>query len=174
MANINPATETVLHHFAAGSAEDVDEAVMCASRAFTDRWGRTTGTERAKYMRNIAKLVMERKSELAREEALDVGKPLAEAEWDVDDVASCFELYATKAEDLDKRHGTTVALPDEDYEGSLEYMPVGVVAAIIPWNYPALMLAWKVAPALAAGCCVVVKPSELTPTTALSIAKIGA
>ncbi|KAJ8574697.1 hypothetical protein ON010_g4516 [Phytophthora cinnamomi] len=165
---VNPANEEVIQQVAAASAADVDLAVQAAKRAF-ETWGATTGAERAVYLRKMSKLVAQRIDALSRLETLDNGKPLAEAVWDIEDVSGCFDYYADAAEALDKRQYEKVDLPLEDFLGALRYEPVGVVAAIIPWNYPALMALWKLAPALAAGCTVVLKPSEITPLSALQV-----
>ncbi|OWZ23754.1 hypothetical protein PHMEG_0001322 [Phytophthora megakarya] len=170
---LNPATETVVQQVASASAEDVDLAVQAAKRAFAT-WGVTSGAERAVYLRAMAAAVEKRTEALSRLETVDNGKPLAEAVWDMEDVAGCFQYYAKAAEALDKRQYEKVELPLDDFQGALRYEPVGVVGAIIPWNYPALMALWKLAPALAAGCTVVLKPSELTPLTALQLGQIAA
>ncbi|RAW23133.1 Betaine aldehyde dehydrogenase [Phytophthora cactorum] len=150
---INPANEEVIQQVAAASAPDVDLAVQAAKRAF-ETWSATTGAERAVYLRKMGELVAKRIDALSRLETLDNGKPLAEAVWDIEDVSGCFDYYAKAAEALDARQYEKVDLPLEDFLGALRYEPVGVVAAIIPWNYPALMALWKLAPALAAGCTV--------------------
>jgi betaine-aldehyde dehydrogenase len=169
---INPSTEAVLHQAPNASAADIDAAVMAAREAFKT-WKRTTGATRAVYLRAIAKGVRTKKEMLARLETLQNGKPLPEALWDMDDVAACFDYYADLAEQLDSRLETEIILPHPDFSSLARLEPVGVVGQIIPWNYPLLMLAWKVAPALAAGCCSVLKPSELTPLTALEFGQIA-
>jgi len=98
---------------------------------------------------------------------------LPEAKWDIEDTAGCFEYYAGLAEQLDRRQGAPVALPMEGFGTEIFHEPMGVTGQIIPWNYPLLMAAWKVAPALAAGCAIVLKPSELTPLTALELGVIA-
>ena len=103
----------------------------------------------------------------------DNGKPLPEARWDVGDAAACFEFYAGLAEELDTKSVESIALPDDRFVSCVKKEPLGVAGAIIPWNYPLLMAAWKVAPALAAGCTMVLKPSELTSLTALELAAIA-
>jgi len=173
---VNPATETVFAQVSAANEEDVNIAVSSAKKAF-DRegpsaWSTLSGAERAKYLRKISKKVQEKKEYLARLEATDCGKPYREALWDMDDVAYCFDYYAELAERLDVRQNDPIKLPDERFLTVVQYAPVGVVAAIVPWNYPLLMATWKVAPALAAGCTVVLKPSELTPLSALELAAI--
>lgn len=167
---VNPTTETVLHLAPAASEADIDTAVNAARVAFKT-WKRSTGTERAVYLRAIAEGVRSKKEELAKLETLQNGKPLPEALWDMDDVAACFDYYAGLAEHLHLE--TEIILPHPDFSSLARLEPVGVVGQIIPWNYPLLMLAWKVAPALAAGCCSVLKPSELTPLTALELGQIA-
>lgn len=109
---------------------------------------------------------------LAAVEVLDNGKPLPEAMWDIADSAYCFRLYARYAEELDDRQGETIDVPDARFHATVKYVPCGVAGLIIPWNYPLLMAAWKVAPAVAAGCTLVLKPSEFTSLTALHLARI--
>ncbi|CAI9112536.1 OLC1v1012997C2 [Oldenlandia corymbosa var. corymbosa] len=116
--------------------------------------------------------ITERKSELAKLEALDCGKPLEEAAWDIDDVAGCFEYNADLAEALDSRQKAPISLPMDTFKAYLLMEPIGVVGLITPWNYPLLMAAWKVAPALAAGCTAILKPSELCSVTCLELADI--
>ncbi len=169
-ATINPATESALQDVAAGSASDVAAAVDAADAAFAS-WRKTTGRERAPFLRAIATRIKERRETLARTEVLDNGKPLPEALWDIDDAAGCFDYYATLAEESPVEEA--IVLPDDRFESRVRYEPVGVVGQIIPWNYPLLMAAWKVAPALAAGCTTVLKPSEHTPLTALALAAIS-
>lgn len=169
---INPTTEEVIQQVARGSVEDVDAAVQAASQAFGS-WGTTTGQERASYLKAMADAVERQTDELSRMETIDCGKPLAESVWDMEDVAGCFRYYASLAEELDGKQFEKVDLGHEDFSGALRYEPMGVVGAIIPWNYPALMALWKIGPALAAGCTVVLKPSELTPLTALQLGRIA-
>jgi betaine-aldehyde dehydrogenase len=169
---INPSTEMVLHHAPAASAADVDAAVQ-AARAALPAWKNTSGATRAHYLRTIAERIRARREELAKFESLNNGKPLPEALWDIDDSAGCFEYYAGLAEDLDAKLEREIALPNPDFRSVARLEPIGVVGQIIPWNYPLLMAAWKVAPALAAGCTSVLKPSELTPLTALELGAIA-
>ncbi|KAJ9140371.1 hypothetical protein P3X46_031027 [Hevea brasiliensis] len=173
---INPSTEEIIGDIPAATAEDVELAVEAARKAFTRNKGRdwafTSGAYRAKYLRAIAAKITERKSELAKLEALDCGKPLDEAAWDMDDVAGCFEYYADLAEGLDAKQKTPVSLPMETFKSYVLKEPIGVVALITPWNYPLLMATWKVAPALAAGCTAILKPSELASVTCLELAEV--
>ncbi len=169
---INPSTETVLHYAPAASAMDVDAAVK-AARAALPTWKNTSGATRAQYLRLIAAGIRIKREALAKCESLNNGKPLAEALWDIDDSAGCFEYYAELAEQLDAKLERDIALPNPDFCSVARLEPIGVVGQIIPWNYPLLMAAWKVAPALAAGCTSVLKPSELTPLTALELGAIA-
>ncbi|ASY59286.1 aldehyde dehydrogenase family protein [Sinorhizobium sp. CCBAU 05631] len=171
---VNPATEEVIHQIAAATAEDVDLAVKAARRAFDkDGWPKLSGAQRAKYLRAIAEGIRARQAEIARLEVIDNGKPFPEADWDVADAAGCFDFYAGLAEQLDNNPGEPIALPDARFTSKAVKEPIGVTGAIIPWNYPLLMAAWKVAPALAAGCTVVLKPAEVTSLTALELAALA-
>ncbi|MBI1379368.1 MAG: aldehyde dehydrogenase family protein [Frankiales bacterium] len=159
--SINPATEEVLAEIAVADEADVDRAVKAARRAYTRVWSKTSGAERAKYLFRIARLVQERSRELAVLETLDNGKPIKESrDVDIPLVAAHFFYYAGWADKL----GHAGFGPDP--------RPLGVAAQVIPWNFPMLMLAWKIAPALAAGNTVVLKPAETTPLTALFFADI--
>lgn len=170
---INPATEQVFHQCAAGGAADVDAAVSAAQAAMNGPWRRTTGKGRAKILRAIAAGIEAEKQALAELEVRDNGKPLPEAHGDISDTIYCFNLYASYAEELDDRQGAVIAVPDDRFDTRIKYMPAGVAGLIVPWNYPMLMAAWKVAPAIAAGCAMVLKPSEFTPLTALELARIA-
>jgi len=172
-AVIDPATEAPFAESARGTAADVDRAVQAARRAFDEGpWPRMGGRERAAIVRAIGRLIAERKEELAALEVKDNGKPLPEALWDVGDAAYCFEYYADMAEAAEAAGPMPIPLGDARFTSKVVHEPLGVVGAIVPWNYPLLMAAWKVAPALAAGCTIVLKPSELTPMTAVELAKI--
>ncbi|VXC65618.1 Betaine aldehyde dehydrogenase [Burkholderia sp. 8Y] len=171
---INPATGEVVQTISAASAEDVDVAVKAARRAFDhDGWPKLSGAERARYLRAIAKGIRNRQEDIARLETIDNGKPLPEAMWDIGDAAGCFEYYAGLAEQLDQNREEKIELSDGRFRSKAVKEPIGVAGAIIPWNYPLLMAAWKVAPALAAGCTVVLKPAEVTSLTALELAAIA-
>ncbi|XP_021825954.1 betaine aldehyde dehydrogenase 1, chloroplastic [Prunus avium] len=173
---INPASEEIIGSVPAATAEDVELAVEAARRALARNKGRdwafASGAVRAKYLRAIAAKITERKSELAKLEAIDCGKPLDEAAWDVDDVAGCFEYYADLAEGLDAQQKASISLPMEQFKSHVLKEPIGVVGLITPWNYPLLMATWKVAPALAAGCAAILKPSELASVTCLELADV--
>jgi betaine-aldehyde dehydrogenase len=167
---IDPATEQVLQRVAAGTEEDIDHAVRAARRAFDGGWSQTTGAERGAWLDALAAELESAQGTLAELEVRDNGKPLPEAQWDIGDAVSCFRYYAGLARELDERQDQPVALPDERFRCRTRLEPIGVAGQIIPWNYPLLMAAWKVAPALAAGATMVLKPSELTPLTALELA----
>ncbi|GAB4845603.1 Betaine aldehyde dehydrogenase 2 [Ancistrocladus abbreviatus] len=173
---INPTTEEIIGDIPAATAEDVELAVAAARRALKRNrgkdWASASGAYRAKYLRAIAAKITERKDALAKLEAMDCGKPLDEAAWDIDDVAACFEYYAGLAESLDARQEAPITLPMDAFKCHVLREPIGVVALITPWNYPLLMATWKVAPALAAGCAAILKPSELASVTCLELAEV--
>ncbi len=171
-AALDPATEEPIDEVGAATYEDVEAAVAASVKA-QKSWGKTTGAQRAAILRGIAEGIKKRQDELGRLEVRDNGKPLPEALWDVGDAAGCFEFYAGLAEELDRRQGTAIQVPDERFSSKVYHEPVGPSGLIIPWNYPLLMAAWKVAPALAAGCTCVLKPSELTPLSALELGPIA-
>jgi aldehyde dehydrogenase (NAD+) len=157
---INPATEEVLAAIPEAGEADIDAAVAAARGAFT-KWARARGSDRAKFLFRIARVIQERSRELAVLESMNGGKPIKESrDVDVPLVAAHFFYYAGWADKLE------FAFPGRSAK------PVGVCAQIIPWNFPLLMLAWKIAPAVAAGNTVVLKPAETTPLTALKFAEI--
>ena len=158
---ISPATEEVLAEVVEASDADVDSAVRAARRAYERTWSTMPGRERAKYLYRIARIIGERSRELAVLESLDNGKPIRESrDTDIPLVAAYFFYYAGWADKLE--HAGFGADP----------RPLGVAGQVIPWNFPLLMLAWKIAPALACGNTVVLKPAETTPLTALLFAEI--
>ncbi|MDO9394936.1 MAG: aldehyde dehydrogenase family protein [Herbiconiux sp.] len=160
-ATISPATEKQIALIAQAGDDDVDRAVRAARKAYEKTWSRLSGRDRGKYLFRIARLVQERARELAVAESLDNGKPIKESrDVDVPLVAAWFFYYAGWADKLD--HAGLGANPRS----------LGVAAQVIPWNFPLLMLAWKIAPALAAGNTVVLKPAETTSLTALLFAEI--
>jgi aldehyde dehydrogenase (NAD+) len=158
---INPATEEVLAEIAQANQEDVDAAVRAARRAYDKTWSKMPGRDRGKYLFRIARLIQERAREFAVLETMDNGKPIRESrDVDVPIAAAHFFYHAGWADKLEfAGYGTNP-------------QPLGVAAQIIPWNFPLLMLAWKIAPALATGNTVVLKPAETTPLTALLFAEI--
>ncbi len=168
---INPATEAVLAHVSVGDASTVTQAVDAASAAFID-WSKSTGRDRAALLRKIAQGVSEQREQLMHLQSSNNGKPLFEAAMDVDDVIATFDYYASVAEAMDASQDSPVALPNADFSARLRREPCGVVGLIVPWNFPMVTTAWKLAPALAAGCCVVLKPSEITPLAELQLARI--
>ena len=168
---INPATEATLAQVSVGDATAVNLAVEAASAAFGD-WSRSTGRDRGTLLRKVAQGVSEQREQLMHLQASNNGKPLFEAGIDVDDVIATFEYYADIAEQLDAGQDQPVALPSTDFSARLRREPCGVVGLIVPWNFPMVTTAWKLAPALAAGCCVVLKPSEVTPLGELALAQI--
>lgn len=150
----------------------VQVAVSSAGAAFPS-WRALPPADRAATLRSIAQGIRKHAKWFQLLDALSGGKPIVEAEWDAEDAAGCFEYMASLAEELPTLP-RPVSLPTQDYTAAIAQEPVGVVAAITPWNYPLLMAVWKVAPALAAGCPVVLKPSEYTPLSALLLAKVAA
>ncbi len=158
---ISPSTEKTIATISAADASDVDAAVKAARRAFDRSWSTISGRERGKYLFRIARLLQERAREFAVAESLDNGKPIKESrDVDVPLAAAWFFYYAGWADKLD--HAGLGANP----------RALGVAGQVIPWNFPLLMLAWKIAPALAAGNTVVLKPAETTPLTALLFAEV--
>ncbi|MGA8116816.1 MAG: aldehyde dehydrogenase family protein [Actinocatenispora sp.] len=161
MKTIDPASEEVLAEVACAGPTDVDRAVAAARRAYERVWGPMPGAERAKYLYRIARIIKERARELAVLESIDNGKPIRESrDVDIPLVAAHFFYYAGWADKLN--HAGFGSDPQ----------PLGVAGQVIPWNFPMLMLAWKIAPALATGNTVVLKPAETTPLTALVFAEI--
>jgi len=168
---INPATEALLTTVNGGDERAVDHAVGAATKAFAG-WSKTTGAERGAILRKIAAGVQAGRERLMHLQSSNNGKPLFEAAIDVDDVIATFEYYAGLAEGLDAKQDSPVELPTDDFSARLRREPCGVVGLIVPWNFPMVTTAWKLAPALAAGCCVVLKPSEVTPLPELELARI--
>ena len=157
---VHAATEEVLATLPEASNMTVDLAFEAAARAFPE-WSAKSGAARAAVLKAIAAKLKQNYDEIALLES-HMGKPLAESKWDVDDVIYCFEYYAGKAEAFDAQQDAPISVPDADYTCRLRHEPMGVCALIVPWNYPLLMAAWKIAPCLASGCTCVIKPSELS------------
>jgi aldehyde dehydrogenase (NAD+) len=159
--SINPANEQKLAELALGGAADVDAAYQAAGRAFDSGWGRMPGRERGKFLYRVARLLQDRAREFAVAETMDNGKPIKETrDFDVPMAAAHFFYHAGWADKLDYvAPGRRMA-------------PLGVVGQVIPWNFPLLMLSWKIAPALAVGNCVVIKPATNTSITAVKLAEI--
>ena len=159
--SINPATEQKLAELALGGAADGDAACRAAARAFDTIWGRMPGRERGKYLFRIARLLQDRAREFAVAETMDNGKPIRETrDFDVPMCAAHFFYHGGWADKL------------EYVAPGRRLVPLGVVGQVIPWNFPLLMLSWKIAPALAAGNCVVIKPASNTSITAVKLAEI--
>ena len=164
---IDPAAESVIARVPDGSRDDVDRAAAAAREAFdAGPWKDTTAQDRGRILFALARIVRERAAELAELETRNTGKPIVEAEFDLVDVATCFEYYGGLAT---KIHGDVIPVPDNAMSLALRE-PIGVAGQIIPWNYPLLMAAWKLAPAICAGCTMVLKPAEQTPLTVLELA----
>lgn len=170
----DPSDESLITSVAAGDAADVEVAVKAARTAFDEGpWPRLSGAERGEYLRKIADGIRARQEELAELEVRDNGKPFPEAMWDIGDTAGCFDFYANLAEELDRNREKDVVLSDDRFSSVARKEPIGVAGAIVPWNFPMLMASWKIAPALAAGCCIILKPAEQTSLTALELARIA-
>ncbi|MFN8654546.1 MAG: aldehyde dehydrogenase family protein [Gemmatimonadales bacterium] len=163
----DPATEQVIATCPAGEAADVALAAEAAKRAFYGGWRGTSAQERGRILLRIADRIRARRDELARIETLNSGKPIVESEFDMDDCVTCFEYYGGLAT---KINGEVIQVPTNALVMAVKE-PMGVAGQIIPWNYPLAMAAWKLGPAIAAGCTVVIKPAEQTPLTLLELAK---
>src|SRR5277367_3583921 len=164
---VDPSTEEVIAQVASATAADVDSAVKTARAAFdSGPWAATTAQERGRILYKFAQKIRENSARLAEIECRNSGKPIVEAEYDIADAATCFEYYAGMA---NKVLGHVNPVPANALSFTLRE-PMGVAGQIIPWNYPLLMAAWKLAPALAAGCTCILKPAEQTPLTALEFA----
>ncbi|KAG2152144.1 aldehyde dehydrogenase domain-containing protein [Suillus cothurnatus] len=168
---VNPATEEPICSVVAGSVKDIDIAVAAARKAFDTTWGKNvTGFERSRLLNKLADLMERDQDILAEVESLNNGKPFKIArDFDIGDSIQCLRYYAGWA---DKITGQTIEVDNKTKLAFTRHDPIGVCGQIIPWNYPINMWAWKVAPALACGCTIVMKPSELTPLTALILSKL--
>ncbi|MEM7122641.1 MAG: aldehyde dehydrogenase family protein [Pseudomonadota bacterium] len=169
----NPADESVIASIPAANAEDVEQAVDAARRAFDGGWKQTDGKTRAAHLRRFAEGIKSRRDDLAQLETKDNGKPLPESYFDVDTATQIYEMYADLADQLDENGEEAVDLPDDFLRTTVAYRPVGAIGMITPWNYPIEQFTWKVAAAIAAGCTCVVKPSEFTSLTALMLGEIA-
>jgi aldehyde dehydrogenase (NAD+) len=167
---VNPATEEVIAEVASAEQSDVDAAVAAARAAFDGSWSKLSARERGRLVWKIGEKLTERADEIARLETIHNGKPIFESRHiEVPAAAECFQYFAGWA---DKIHGETIPVKGNFLTYTLRE-PVGVVAAIVPWNFPLLLTAWKVAPALACGNTVIIKPASQTPLTALALAEIA-
>src|ERR1700735_208333 len=163
----DPSTESIIAQVPDADQKDVNRASAAARAAFdSGPWPQTTAQERGRILFRLAERVRKEAAVLAELECRNTGKPIVEAEYDIADVATCFEYYGGLAT---KVTGHVNPVPANALSFTMRE-PVGVAAQIIPWNYPLLMAAWKLAPAIAAGCCCVLKPAEQTPLTALEFA----
>src|SRR6202522_708448 len=162
-----PSTEEIIAEVPEADEKDVERAVAGAKAAFdSGAWPQTTAQDRGRILFRLAERIRKEAAHLADLECRNSGKPIVEAEYDIADTAACFEYYGGMAT---KVLGHVNPVPDNALSLSLRE-PIGVAAQIIPWNYPLLMAAWKLAPAIAAGCTCVLKPAEQTPLTALEFA----
>jgi acyl-CoA reductase-like NAD-dependent aldehyde dehydrogenase len=167
---VEPATEQPLCEVPAAGKPEIDEALEAASRAFAAaRWARIPAPQRSAVLLKVAALIREHAEHLAQLEARNAGKPIGDARWEINAGARCFEYYAGAVSAL---LGETIPTSGEGLDYTLK-VPVGVVAAIVPWNFPFLMACWKVAPALVTGNAVVLKPASLTPLTALELGRLA-
>lgn len=165
-----PADGSLVATVSEASADDTIAAIGAARRAFDDRrWASVPTQQRCDLLRRTAAGIRERREEFAKAEALDTGKRIVEARLDMDDIAACFDYFA----DIGAHEaGRLVDAGSDEVVSRIQYEPVGVCGLITPWNYPLLQAAWKIAPALAAGCSFVLKPAELTPHTAILTIKL--
>ncbi len=164
---LNPANNQAIATVADASVRDPEVAIAAARKAFDDgAWPRMRAGERASYLFKLADAIDGRAEEFAVLETRNNGKPLREAKYDVADAANCFRYYAGL---ITKPQGQTFEVPDPNITTMVVREPIGVCGQIIPWNYPLLMAAWKLAPGLAAGNCCILKPAEATPLTAIKL-----
>jgi betaine-aldehyde dehydrogenase len=164
---VNPATEAAIDEVPRADARDAGDAVTAAARAQED-WRTVPGVERADLLHQVAARCREHRPEIARLLTLEGGKPIIENMDEVEWVAACFDYYAEVGRD---QKGRVIAPVQRNQFNCIVKEPYGVIACIVPWNYPLLLMSWKVAPAIAAGNCVVIKPSEYTPLSTLLLAE---
>ena len=168
---INPFNGQVIAEVAEGDRQDAQLAINAARHAFDSGvWSELPAAERGQFLYKLAERIAAESEVLARLETLDTGKTIEESRWDMTDIAGIFRYYAGLA---DKDGGEVINSPMPHSESRVVREPVGVCGQISPWNYPLLQAAWKLAPALAAGCTVVMKPSEITPLTTLKITELA-
>jgi acyl-CoA reductase-like NAD-dependent aldehyde dehydrogenase len=168
--DFNPATGAKIADVADATREDVDAAVTAARRAFDGRWPTMAASRRAKIIYKLAQLIAERANEIALMEVRDNGKTISTAKGELGAIVDCFEFYAGATT---KNYGESLPPPLPTYLANTVREPVGVVGAIVPWNFPLLLASWKVAPALATGCTIVLKPSSVTPLSAIELGKLA-
>jgi len=168
---INPFNQQVIAEVAEGGRADAKAAIAAARQTFDSGvWSDQSGAARGKLLYRLAELIERERETLAELESLDTGKTVEESRWDMDDIAGIFRYYAGLA---DKDGGEVIASPIPDSSSRVVREPVGVCGQISPWNYPLLQASWKLAPALAAGCTVVMKPSEITPLTTIKVTELA-
>jgi len=168
---LNPFDASVIATVAEGNRDDTKAAIKAARHAFDKGgWPQTPASERARFLFKLATLIERDREEMARLESLDTGKTVEESRWDMDDIAGIFRYFAGLA---DKDGGHVIESPIPDSTSTVVREPVGVCGQISPWNYPLLQASWKMAPALAAGCTVVMKPSEITPLTTIKVTELA-
>lgn len=168
---INPFDQQPIATVCEGDRTDAQAAILSARDAFRESgWAQLAPTERGAMLYALGERIAEEKETLARLETLNTGKTFTESLWDMDDIAGIFRYYGGLA---DKHAGEIIASPNPNSHSRIEKEPVGVVGMICPWNYPLLQAAWKIAPALAAGCTLVIKPSELTPLSTLEWTRLA-
>lgn len=168
---INPFNQKVIARVAEGGREDARAAIAAARQSFdSGLWSGQSGAARGALLYRLAELIEREREPLAELESLDTGKTVEESRWDMDDIAGIFRYYAGLA---DKDGGEVIDSPIADSSSRVVREPVGVCGQISPWNYPLLQAAWKMAPALAAGCTIVMKPSEITPLTTIRVTELA-
>lgn len=168
---LNPFDGSVIASVAEGGREDAKAAITAARYTFDQGgWPETPASERGRLLFKLADLIERDREELARLESLDTGKTVEESRWDMDDIAGIFRYFAGLA---DKDGGEVIPSPNPHSTSTVVREPVGVCGQISPWNYPLLQASWKMAPALAAGCTIVMKPSEITPLTTLKVTELA-
>ena len=171
MQIVDPGKNEVIAVVPLGGREDARRAIAAARKAFDEgEWRHTTPTEKGRMVSLLGDLVEKYRQELAELESLDTGKTVTESLWDMDDIAGIFRYYGELA---DKDSGEIIASPVPNSSSMVVHEPIGVCGQISPWNYPLLQASWKMAPALAAGCTVIMKPSEITPLTTIRITELA-
>lgn len=171
---VNPTTEEVLCAVPSAPASIVNEAVAAARASFENGWNRSTGKQRAECLRRLATIVDDNAARLLELEVVNMGKSYMEAKGDLGSTSHCLRYYAGLAEEMDAPPAPPRSkLPDDNYDLEVREEAIGVAALIVPWNYPLLMATWKIAPALAAGCSIILKPSEYTPLSMLELADLS-
>lgn len=172
IAVVNPADRSVISQIAPASDAQIEQAIACCASAFTS-WSQTTGAMRSAYLEQFATHLARLSPELVKLQMQVNGKPMVEAKIDIDDAIATFTYYAQLAKQLDAKQEQNVPLPEDGFNSIVRYEPIGAVGLIVPWNFPLVSSAWKIAPALAAGCTVVLKTSEYTPLIELVYADIA-